>query len=101
VADSQSRLKPDGLLVFGYQRPDTHCDEKVKQAENERDTIVADQSSQAPLQNEPNCCSAVSGLVFHRASHARPLKWARQQALFRVLAKKIIGLVDSGRRRST
>ena len=49
MADSQSRLKPDGLLVFGYQRPHAHCDEKVKQVENERDAIVADQSSQGDL----------------------------------------------------
>ena len=42
MADSQSRLKPDGLLVFGYQRPHAHCDEKVKQVENERDAIVSD-----------------------------------------------------------
>ena len=49
MADSQSRLKPDGLLVFGYQRPHAHCDEKVKQVENERDAIVADQSLQAPF----------------------------------------------------
>jgi hypothetical protein len=51
------------------------------------------------LQNEPNCCGAVSGPLFGGVPHLLPC--LRGRAPFSRSPKKIIRHVDSGRRHST